>query len=136
MPWTARRILHAADLEAVVHARRNNFLTIHENLRETRKLRKIFSCLPDDVCPWAYPVILIGRSEIDYRLRGMEVPLFTFGEVLHPHLYAVHRSNGAQVASAEFLSQNLLCFSVHQNLTHSQVSEFCEKINRFMRNLS
>lgn len=128
MPWFARIILERSDLNEVVAARRRNYRIVDENLRETASIRKVFRCLPGDVCPWAYPVLLNDRSKYDHLLRTKGVPLFTFGESLHPLVYEV---GDAALEDAVYLSTNLMLIAIHQNLAASQVLTFCQTINDF-----
>jgi len=132
IPWLSRFILHRADIETIVKTRRKNFNLILERLEESERLQKVFHGLPTDVCPLAFPVILHDRCHLDYQLRAQGVPLFTFGEVLHPHFYSDGADDRARM-NALFLSQNLLCLPVHQNLSESDIDIFCATINHFLK---
>src|SRR4029077_21144303 len=85
--------------------------------------------LPDGVCPWAYPVLLRNRGCFEHQLRDRSVPLFTFGEVLHPLLEG---TDPATRTDAEDLSRQLMLLPVHQNLSAEDVSQYAEEINRFL----
>jgi len=130
MPWFSKAILRAGDLRTVVLARRRNFHILNNNLQEGSQLKKIFKRLPENVCPWAYPVLVKDRSKFDHILRSRGVPVFTFGEILHPSLYS---GNSEILDNAEFLSKNLLMIPLHQNLDSDMMLSMCEKINALLR---
>jgi dTDP-4-amino-4,6-dideoxygalactose transaminase len=131
MPWMARAVLRAANLEGVYEARRRNYRVLLENLRETGQLTLLRTDLPEGVCPWGFPVMLEERSRLDYRLKNLGVPLFTFGDTLHPLLQ--ERSEHAVRADAELLSRRLMLLSVHQNLSSENMKEIAELVNDFFR---
>jgi perosamine synthetase len=130
MPWLSRVILRACDPEAIVAARRRNYTAWNEGLVETPRIRKLRTVLPPDVCPWAYPVLLEDRSAHDHILRAQGVPLFTFGERLHP---LFHERTAGAFPEAETLSRNLLLLGVHQNLKSDAIRQACETVNTHFR---
>jgi dTDP-4-amino-4,6-dideoxygalactose transaminase len=69
-----------------------------------------------------------NRSNYDHILRSQGVPVFTFGELLHP---AVYEADAATLKSAHFLSDHLLMIPLHQNLDVSIMTMICRKINTF-----
>jgi perosamine synthetase len=128
MPWFSRAVLGQCDFRNLVLARRRNFDILNDFLQESRCLKKVFSALPDNVCPWAYPVMINNRSEYDRRLRAIGVPLFTFGELLHP---SSHRADRAVAEDAALLSRDLMMIPVHQNLICDDVAQISDKLNSF-----
>jgi dTDP-4-amino-4,6-dideoxygalactose transaminase len=133
MPWFSRTILRGSDTGSIVRARRRNFEILHRYLQESGKLRKILQSLPENVCPWAYPVLVTERSRYDHVLRSQAVPVFTFGEVLHS---ALQYADPSVRASAEFLSNSLMMIPLHQNLTSENMISICEKINALLSSQS
>jgi len=132
MPWLARSILCSSDPAAIVAARRRNYAAWSTGLIETPRLRKLWPILPTEVCPWAYPVVLDNRGAHDHVLRKRGVPLFTFGERLHP-LFR-ERAAGA-FPQAEMLSRNLLLLAVHQDLNVDRIEQTCTVVNAYFRDL-
>lgn len=128
MPWFARAILERGNLDEIVSLRRRNYLLVDRHLRENEHIQKVFRALPKDVCPWGYPVLLRERSRSDRVLRERGVPLFTFGEMLHPLVSQAERSARED---AEYLSGHLLLLAVHQNLRSEDVLGYCRTINEF-----
>lgn len=129
LPWFARRILAMSDLDALVSKRRRNYELLNRFLRESDHIKKVFPCLPEDVCPWAYPVLVKDRSRWDRVLRSVGVPVFTFGETLHPKLY---ESDSSLLENACYLSESLLLVSIHQNLEAETVQLCADRMNRML----
>lgn len=132
MPWFARAILRASDVRTLVSARRRNFEILNDHLQESTHLKKVFKSLPDNVCPWAYPVLVKNRYRYDHILRSRGVPVFTFGELLHPALY---NGDSDVVDAAEFLSKNLMMIPLHQNLDSERMLSICEKVNALFQSV-
>jgi len=128
IPWFCRRVLRASRWAPIFEARRRNYEYLAQNLEENLLFRKMRPILPEDVCPWAFPVWMAKRSEQDVQLRARGVPLFTFGETLHPEL-----ENATQHArnDALELSQKLLLLSVHQNLQLTDMERTVQTVNQF-----
>ena len=126
IPFIARWVLGLNDCRENIKARRKHFLMWSEGLKEDELVKKMFKILPEDVCPWSYPVILNDRSRYEYLLRQRGVPLFTFGEKLHPYFYEV---GGSMREDTLYLSNNLLSFGVHQNIHASLIHRACQIIN-------
>ena len=132
LPWFSKAILHLSDFGSISSARRRNYRVLDEHLEENSYLHKVLPPLPDNVCPWAYPVWLNDRGKYDRRLRSLGIPVFTFGDVLHPLLY---KSDDKVVAPANALAKNLLMIPIHQNLNEDAILSFCRTINNFFHNL-
>lgn len=135
MPRSAKRILACADLEHIVGARRRNYQRLASALRPTPHLSVMRRSLAEDTCPWGLPVLLHKRAERDYMIRSRGVPLFTFGEVLHPLLFSQHVSERAMLESARFLSDTMLVFAIHQELSETQLERFAAEINSYVATL-
>jgi perosamine synthetase len=132
MPWFARIILGSNDFSAIVCARRNNFIASAATVVENSYVQKVFRYLPDNVCPWAYPVLITERAKYDHLLRRLGVPVFTFGESLHPLLYETY---DCAFDDAVYLSNHLLLIPVHQNHDRETTLSCCQKINTFFAGL-
>jgi dTDP-4-amino-4,6-dideoxygalactose transaminase len=130
IPWLCRRVLEASLWKSIFEARQRNYRLLAQHIEENSLFRKVHPALPDDVCPWAFPVWLPLRSEHDFRLRARGVPLFTFGETLHP---LSRQCPAAARKDAEDLSQHLLLLSVHQNLEVADMERTAGLINEFYR---
>jgi dTDP-4-amino-4,6-dideoxygalactose transaminase len=135
IPWLSRRVLEAADLDAICQARRRNYRIYHEGIRESSRVHKVFRDFPDQVCPWIFPLILEGRTSerLDYRLRDQGVLLHTFANVLHPVVASF--SDTSVWSNALYLSNNLVCLAIHQDIAAAAIETSCETINAFMATL-
>ncbi|HKT48025.1 MAG TPA: DegT/DnrJ/EryC1/StrS family aminotransferase [Candidatus Acidoferrales bacterium] len=129
MPSLCKRILLSSDWRSIAAARRRNYRILNDSLRENSLLKKPFPALPENVTPWAYPVLLKNRTRYEQQLRSQGVPLFTFGEVLHPLL---QRAEPHARQDAEALSGELMLLPVHQNLSEQHVSAYAGEINQFL----
>jgi dTDP-4-amino-4,6-dideoxygalactose transaminase len=135
MPWVCRAILQRADLVQTLNSRRRNFEIFAQSIEPTPELIPVCRTLAADACPWGFPVIMRNRSERDYLLRAMGVPLFTFGEVLHPLVFAPGKVDRATLDMAQYLSDSLLLLAVHQKLGAADVSRLAQMVNAFAASL-
>lgn len=129
MPGLCRRILESCDWDAIAEARRDNYRMLSRMLRDTPAACRALPDLPDWVVPWAFPVLLENRLRHEQELRRRGVPLFTFGEILHPALTAFH-DRARQ--DAEELSRRLLVLPVHGNAADvaGYATVFCSYVER------
>ncbi|MBX3607589.1 MAG: DegT/DnrJ/EryC1/StrS family aminotransferase [Piscinibacter sp.] len=114
MPGYCRRIIEASDLDAISARRRANFARFAAQVEQLRPMEPLITELPTRSCPWVYPVLLEGRSAIDFRLRAAGVQLHTFGIYLHSALFQA--TDEATVTDAVFLAERVLCLAIHQDL--------------------
>jgi dTDP-4-amino-4,6-dideoxygalactose transaminase len=128
MPAVSRLILRMSDWPTLIKTRRDLFRLWSTSLREDEHVKKLHASLPDTVCPWAYPILLANRSTYDFQLRERGVPLFTFGETLHPLL---SETDQRTFDDASYLSTTLLMLAVHQGLSREQVRTSATTINAF-----
>jgi perosamine synthetase len=128
MPWYAKAILKGSDFKAIAAKRRQNYSLLSSRLNGNTFVQKPFALLPDGVCPWAYPVFLRDRNKYDYLLRTMGVPLYTYGETLHPLLILADKETRED---AHYLSCNLLMLAIHQDLCSKHVIGIADRINAF-----
>lgn len=126
MPALPRWVLGAADLPSIVAARRRNYQIYVEILGAPEAPPSIFPQLDDAVCPWAYPIIVADRAQHDQRLRSRGVPVWTFGDLLHPDLERV--ATRAALEDARHLSKQVLCLPVHQGLPPEIVAGFARTV--------
>lgn len=130
MPTLARRILHRSDLVACASRRRANFRSVGAGLAPLRtRIAQPLAELDADTCPLGYPLLLPQRATIDYRLKNMGVPFFSFGEQLHPLLLAQIE----RFPRAAELMQQLLFLTTHQQLDEVQVARYSAAIVDFFQ---
>lgn len=128
MPRLSRWILRRADLKTIAMRRRRNYMIYAEALADSPGPISVAPRLADGVCPWAYPILLADRPRRDIALRALGVPVWTFGDELHPRL----ASGGKTVAEtdARYLAAHLLCLPVHQGLAPEQVERFAASVRQ------
>jgi perosamine synthetase len=131
IPWLSRTVLEGESWTSVFEARQRNYKLLAQNIGDYPLFRRFHPTLPPDVCPWAFPVWLPRRSEHDFQLRALGVPLFTFGEVLHPLMNDLSSEDAYKDARA--LSQHLLLLSVHQNLELADMERTAQIVNDFYK---
>jgi perosamine synthetase len=91
----------------------------------------VFECLPDQTCPWVYPVFLINRDQIDFQLKAAGVQLHTFGLHLHSSLF---KSEGPlAISDALYLSKNVLCLAIHQDLGELDIDKEIQIIQNIFK---
>jgi perosamine synthetase len=136
IPRSAKAILLASDLATVVDTRRRHYEAYSSLLVQSEQFWPIRNALDDSTCPWGFPVLLTRRQERDYLIRARGVPVFTFGEVLHPLLFEQCAAEPAMLESARFLSDNVLAFAIHQQLRDSDIEGYAMTINVFVEQLT
>jgi dTDP-4-amino-4,6-dideoxygalactose transaminase len=134
IPAISRRVLQCSDLAEIAVARRRNFTALTAAIGDSRLVRPLFPTLSDRVVPYALPATVPNRSRHDIRLREKGVPLFTFGEILHPSLAQREDSCSAVRKVADRLSSELVCFSIHQDLSEPDARRFGDIIGEYSRN--
>ncbi len=132
MPWLCQFVLESCSWEEIASARQRNYRLLSEAIHDCAGLRRVFPALPSGVCPWAFPVLLEDRHLHEQKLRSLDVPLFTFGEVLHPLLGA---SRDQAREDAEDLSRRLLLLPVHAQIDADHICSFADTVNRYAREL-
>ena len=126
MPRHVRRIIAAADLPAIINARRANYLCYQAALPRLRPLQPLATALPAATCPWVFPVLLDDRAQWDHRLRAAGVALHTFGIYLHSSLFA--SGAAAAVRDARYLAERVLCLSIHPDLSLTDIDRSIAQI--------
>lgn len=129
MPGLCRRLVESNDWNENLAARQLNYSLYTEEIQDSSLLRRVFPDLPPGVCPWAYPILLVNREQHDQQLRALGVPLYSFGEILHPLLAG---QNDQARRDAEHLSGQLLLLPVHAQLDSSKVREIARRIRTYV----
>ncbi len=130
MPLYAKRILATANLSDIAANRRHAFNIVNELLRRQSTLTPIFSDLDDYTVPWAFPLTVANRSVIDIQLSRNGMPVFTFGETLHPLLFEAEKDDPEMVQVAKTLSDTLLAISIHQPMDDQRVTTYANALQR------
>jgi dTDP-4-amino-4,6-dideoxygalactose transaminase len=129
MPMSARMVLERADLATLVATRRAHYEMLANGLKANDEIVPLRPQLAPHTCPWGFAVRLHRRPERDYLLRARGVPVFTFGETLHPLLFERHPREREMLASVLELRDTTLTISIHQGLTSEQMSTVVAILN-------
>ncbi len=127
LPLLSNALLYRADFELIARKRRENFNTYLELTSGINLITPYFSMLPDDVCPWAFPIVLENRNQFDFKLRKEGVPFFTFGEQLHPLVSDIKLISPEARKISQYLSNSTLCLSAHQKLNRQEIEISLDK---------
>jgi len=129
MPGICRRILECNNWDENRAARRRNYSLFSEEIQDGPHVTRVLPDLPEGVCPWAFPILLPSRSVHDKQLRELGVPVYSFGEILHPLLA---NQNDQARRDAERLSEQLLLLPVHAQLDATTVREIARRIKMYL----
>lgn len=66
-------VLKFADIEQAKEKRRRNYAFLTEAVRENNKCRKIFDRLPEDVCPFGFPLLVNNRDYVQSMLLKAKI---------------------------------------------------------------
>lgn len=127
-------ILQKADLKKIAELRRQNFNEFCSQVSQCSHYKLVYPSLAELDVPWGVPLLIDRRYECDYLLRGLGMPIFSFGEVLHPLLFRAETLEPEMVSIASNLSKRLVGISVHQQLTKSLMSDYALTANIFFSN--
>lgn len=117
LPWINRQILTKAELDEVAQARRWNYTLLAAELEDCRGIVPLFPELPQETVPWCFPLLMNDRGRFDVRMRELGVPLFTFGETLHPSLFDQSGPGDESLDVACRVRDRITCIGIHQKLS-------------------
>jgi len=120
MPSACRLVLESCNWKEIGRARQKNYRAWSSVLCDTLSIKRALPELPGSVVPWAFPLLLENRVEHEQILRRKGVPLFTFGEMLHPALSGL-RDRARE--DAEKISSRLLLLPVHPQVCISDIED-------------
>lgn len=106
----SRLVLRWAPRRAMTDARRRNYQQLAARVQGLPGCRLLFPELPEQVCPWAVPVVVDDPDSLFPALKMAGVPIIRFAESLWPGVDA----SVCPVSAA--LSRQVLAFPCHQEL--------------------
>ena len=106
----ARLLLRLSSTTRIANMRRAHYLRLDAALRGLPGIEPLYPALPDGVCPWAYPLLVIDADGLAARLAAAGVPVLRFGRPLWQGVDAATCSNAA------YLSGHVLALPCHQEL--------------------
>lgn len=115
MTALSKYLLSRLDIEAIIESRRRNYLSLLEGIRSFPGIMPFFPQLPEDVCPWVFPLVIEGRKDVHLALRANGIPAVTWGGVIHPTLRI------QEFPDADFLYHHLVMLPIHQSIDDAEI---------------
>jgi perosamine synthetase len=127
MSDVSHRILAAQDFDAVIAARRRNYLHLHSLLSNIAP--PVFEHLPDGVCPLFYPFSTTKKRELWARLRshGIQAVLFWMATDSGP-------ARG-EFPEVDTLRATVLELPCHQDMTAERIERVAEVVRACVRDI-
>ena len=129
IPWSSRLIIQKAPIAQHVDKIIANYNMMFGLLQENKSITPLLKKLPEQICPWCFPVLISNRSQYDYKLKKDGVNFFTFGETLHESINNPNVISEQAKEIAIYLSESILCLSIHQNINENDILHSVAKIN-------
>ena len=120
----SRLVLRFAARGRIGCRRRANYLALQEAVLGVSGLRPLFAQLPDDVYPWACPVLADDPDHMVAALKSAGIPLIRFGETLWQGVDMALCPVGVD------LSRRVLALPCHQELLDSELARMVSAIRR------
>jgi len=118
----ARLLLARLSGARIVALRRRNYQRLQQALAGLPGCRPLFAALPDEVCPWLFPLLVDDADAVFERIRLRGVPVVRFAERLWPGVDAGRCPDSVR------LSRHVLSFPCHQELSEAEFDWMCAHI--------
>jgi perosamine synthetase len=127
MSGASRRIVATQDFDAIVEARRRNYMHLQSLLAALS--RPLHADLPRGVCPLFYPFVTSRKLELWTRLRaqGVQAVLFWMGGELGPP--------PGEFPEVDALRQTVLELPCHQDMTPEKIERVAALVHQGVRHL-
>jgi perosamine synthetase len=111
MTTLSKRIIQNSDMSTVMKKRRDNYKRLTEAVHGMPGVvAPLFPILPEEICPWIFPMVTYGTKDLQPVLRAKGIPVTSWSGVIHRAFPLESFPN------ARFLYENLLFLPVHQSL--------------------
>jgi perosamine synthetase len=124
MSALSRHVLACADLPSIINKRRSNYTHLLSSMASAPGVDRLHPVLPDNVCPWIFPLVVRNSKDFHICLRLKGIPAVTWGGVIHPSLRL------ADFPDAAFLYRYLIFLPIHQSLSETDLNTMSEIIQR------
>jgi perosamine synthetase len=115
MSTISKRILARSNIADIAAARQRNYARLLKAARTMAGLIPLYPNLPDNVCPWIFPILVRGRKNFQMVLREKGIPATSWSGVIHPSLPL------QQFPKARILYDHLVFLPVHQSLSEQNL---------------
>lgn len=120
----SRLLLARSSAARIGASRRANYLRLLEDLHGLPGIRPLHALLPDEVCPWLFPLVAQDPDGLARRLQQEGVPLTRFGYPLWEGM------DPASCPDAAWLSRHVLGLPCHQELRADEVAWLSGAVRR------
>ncbi|MFP5392972.1 MAG: aminotransferase class I/II-fold pyridoxal phosphate-dependent enzyme [Gammaproteobacteria bacterium] len=118
----SQAVLRLASKRRIVALRRARYLRLHAALQSLPGCRPLIDALPEQACPWVFPLRVDDPEALFARLHAAGVPITRFADSLWPGVDASVCPHSAR------LSRHVLCFPVHQELRERELAWMIDTI--------
>jgi len=122
MSAISRAILHNTPLDEVARRRRENYQALAGRLRPTTHVRPLPLDLPENVCPWIFPVLVDRPGAFVAHLLGRGIEVSEFWQRFHP-AFPRH-----QFPDESARKEHLLALPVHHQLGENHMRWIAETV--------
>jgi dTDP-4-amino-4,6-dideoxygalactose transaminase len=105
------RLVRRVDPSFVISRRRENYVALHDGLREVRGIHPLYDTLPEGVCPLALPLLVRDRQMWCDGLAKRSVPAIPWWGGFHRGL------SWEGFEEAFMLKTHVLALPIHQDMT-------------------
>jgi dTDP-4-amino-4,6-dideoxygalactose transaminase len=115
-------------LKQIVEKRRENYMRVLQAVNGIKRVRPLFSSLPDYACPYAFPMIVSdGRDAVASQLNHFGIPAASW-----PDLPPEVSDRSEEHETAVWLQKHILLLPVHQDLSDKQVEYMAFKLREIL----
>jgi dTDP-4-amino-4,6-dideoxygalactose transaminase len=111
----------------IVALRRARYLRLQAALEGLSGVRPLFAVLPDEVCPWMFPLLADDPERLFDDIRAAGVPVTRFARPLWPGV------DETVCASSSMLSRHVLAFPCHQELREEELEWMIATLQTILR---
>jgi hypothetical protein len=122
----SRRLISCFEGEQIRQRRRDNYQCLNELLPSIPGIERLFTTLPDHVCPLAFPIIVQDRDAWLPSLRQAGIDAVPWWAGFHQGI------DWTGLPEAVFLKQHIITLPIHQDLDEQAV----EFIGRTVRHIA
>lgn len=119
------------DMDLVSSIRVSNYKNWLKRVTDVKGITPMYDVLPNGIIPHNFPVIISDglREKLYFKLIENDVPVVALYYRMIPELPRV------DFEDAYFVSENILNFPVHQDITASDIETMSEKLAHAMENI-
>lgn len=123
----SRWVLNHSTLCSIIEKRRENFLYLAQGTRGMDGATPLHRELPENVCPWVFPISFNALPNAHQFLRHAGIPAVTWGGVRPSGV------NPDEFADANWLYDNLVFLPIHQNLSGDAMDSIIRAVEKACR---